>query len=362
MIIDEVVYLEHFGVKGMHWGIRKKSDGPKGTHKQAVLDKRKLSAKKYEEQAKAYDAQIKKRLATPVKNRFQKKAVVKDVNSLKEKRNTALINAKAKNEGKRFTPDQKKVVKGVAITAGILAAYGSYKLAQSGQAHGYIMKGRQIVNHMDTPFLRKESLSRKDVNEKFLKDEVMKPMISNRGSFGNNMNCRRCTFAYEMRRRGYDVAPTRTTNASGQNAGGILNATRPGQSYPTGAKGILKNTITKKKPELNELLTNSPRGLARKMIEGDGTGADSVFNELSKLPKGARGELGMIWNAGGGHSMSFENLGGKTIIIDNQSGKMYKKGSKDFAELFANMNHVGYTRLDDLELNPDFLVRWLKDG
>ncbi len=38
------------------------------------------------------------------------------------------------------------------------------------------------------------------------------------------MNCRRCTFAYEMRRRGYDVAATRTTNGRGQTAVGVYNA------------------------------------------------------------------------------------------------------------------------------------------
>lgn len=39
MIIDEEVYLEHFGVKGMHWGIRNAHDGvSRRTHREARKD------------------------------------------------------------------------------------------------------------------------------------------------------------------------------------------------------------------------------------------------------------------------------------------------------------------------------------
>ena len=38
------------------------------------------------------------------------------------------------------------------------------------------------------------------------------------------MNCRRCTMAYEMRRRGYDVTATGSTMATGQHGTGMRKA------------------------------------------------------------------------------------------------------------------------------------------
>lgn len=40
-------------------------------------------------------------------------------------------------------------------------------------------------------------------------------------SLGSFMNCRRCTFAYELSRRGYDVQATKTLIGTGQDANGM---------------------------------------------------------------------------------------------------------------------------------------------
>lgn len=298
MIVEEAAYLEHVGVKGMRWGHRKKKDRPVSERKQAVLNKRKQSGKKYEAEAADYDKKIKAAISRPAITNRQKRAVIEEVNDLRKKKETALINAKAKNEGKRFTPAQKKIVKGAAITAGVLAAIGTYKMTQSGQTNSFVMKGKQILQNRDTPFLKKPSLSKKDVTEDFLKKEVMSPMIKNRGSFGNSMNCRRCTFAYEMRRRGFDVKPTRTTNASGQHAGGLLNATRPGERNPKSTIGLITTSARKSNPQLNELMKN-PGGIGKHLVENH-EGSDGLFRQIEKLPKGARGEVGMLWAGGGG--------------------------------------------------------------
>jgi len=44
VIIEEDVALEHFGVKGMHWGVRKSTSG--GTTKKAAASPKKSAAKK----------------------------------------------------------------------------------------------------------------------------------------------------------------------------------------------------------------------------------------------------------------------------------------------------------------------------
>ena len=68
------------------------------------------------------------------------------------------------------------------------------------------------------------------------------------GKFGTKMNCRRATFAYEMRRRGYDVAATRTPTGRGQDISGQYNVLHPNVNLaPVGFTGIFTRLISELK-------------------------------------------------------------------------------------------------------------------
>lgn len=76
--------------------------------------------------------------------------------------------------------------------------------------------------------------------------DVIRGVNPKYGQPGSKMNCRRCTFTYEMRRRGYDVEATRSTKGIGQTGLGLAYGVTPGKKGPTGTF-----------PALNELMKPS---------------------------------------------------------------------------------------------------------
>ena len=69
------------------------------------------------------------------------------------------------------------------------------------------------------------------ITDEFIKQvddfgETLKDLAGKDGKFGTKLNCRRCTFAYELSRRGYDVKATRTMKGTGQTYLGVAKATK----------------------------------------------------------------------------------------------------------------------------------------
>ena len=266
----------------------------------------------------------------------------------------------------KLTDRQKKILKrGVIVTAGVLAAYGTYHLAQSGQMNRMMMKGSAFVNR--TPVMqRNEALTGKLSFDQIAKTVV--PSINpNYGGPGTKINCRRATYAYEMRRRGFDVAATRTTNGRGQDLSGVFNAMNPGTNLVRSGKygmmsevyeEALKAPLRGGQMPFTDFDANV-NGIAKNMLNGPGR----ILEALNSQPEGARGELGLTWRPGGGHSVAWEIIGGKPVIFDGQTGTSYKS-VKDMLEDFGeeNIGQVGYTRLDNIPLNEDFLLRWVKNA
>lgn len=63
------------------------------------------------------------------------------------------------------------------------------------------------------------------MSEDEILDKVVKGINPNYGvSPGSMSNCLRCTFAYEMSRRGYDVRATETLGGAGQGMAGMISA------------------------------------------------------------------------------------------------------------------------------------------
>lgn len=159
---------------------------------------------------------------------------------------------------------------------------------------------------------------------------------------GTKMNCRRCTVAYEMRRRGYDVKATPSHFATGQDSRGMQTAT---------------STLGKKKPE-------SPWG--DKAIGGPTfhrlnreQKAQTIFDSLGKDGDGARGEISVGFGLMGGHSMAYEVIRGKPVIFDAQSGKRYENPTAWANDPMSEYTfHAAHTRLDNATLNDQFIRRW----
>jgi len=376
-------FIAHYGKKGMHWGIRnedttsnmqigKKESKQASREKRAV--KRDVLADKYN--VKISEIKAKTNPDTNVLLRTYRKNQIKD---LTEKRDQKLDDAQRIREGK-LTKGQKKLAIGASIAAALLISYGAYKYTDSGAFHQQKIKGKEFLTQEKHVWNTKKSLSGpRDAS--YIMRNVVYPINPTYGKYGTKMNCRRCTFAYEMRRRGNDVSATLSNAGTGQTPAGLLNAIDPKSKLSTGKMGMYKALYDEqqsgKSNPLADSVQNSPFGKhaidlvsSRSIFTGNAKGlitkteldtSEAIFKSLSSQPNGARGELGVGWTMGGGHSMAWEIIGGKPHIFDAQNGQRYGS-AEDFAGLGDNIKQAGFTRLDNIDLNDDFLKRWLRDA
>ncbi len=192
-----------------------------------------------------------------------------------------------------------------------------------------------------TAWKKNPELAKKmDVDQ--IQSKVVKQINPEYPKAGTKMNCRRATFTYEMRRRGYDVTATKSHFAIGQDAEGLRTAT-------------MTNSKTKYESGWGKTQVATPYIISQSTPKER---SDLIFNSLSKYPEGARGELGVGWNFGGGHSMAFEVIKGKPVIFDTQNGETYRNAAS-FSK-FADITHdAAHTRTDNIPLDEKFLRRWM---
>lgn len=369
MDVDE--FLSHHGVKGMKWGVINKDDPATQptTKQESKTAARNANAQKYVDKANDAQRKIDELLASPGTTSFQRARIHKQVTELKQVKKQALVDADKKRQGKLST-NQKKVAIGAAVVAGTLLAVGAYNMGQSGELTQNIQRGKAFVTGKG-PWKERPGLARTDLTPDQLQFFVAKKVNPGYGLPGTKVNCRRCTFAYEMRRRGYDVAATKTTNGSGQTVAGLYNALSTSGDIVEGRRGILTRTLKeeyktqidpKAASPFKDLVEMSSGGLGlnpiSRNIKNGGSIEYDVFDALRTQPSGARGELGMTWVGGGAHSIAWEIVKGEPVIFDTQSGKMFKSPS-EFVELAHGIKDAAFTRLDNMPLNTDFLQRWV---
>lgn len=371
MILDEEVYLEynvnafleHHGVKGMKWGIR--HDPERKARRQAHR------VEKYEKKAAFLQTTINELDAELAKTKRWQWHRRSELGSAKDfaskQRETALRDIEAVKKGK-LTSVQKKLLIGAGGVAGILLAFGAFKMGQSGQLRQ--MAGKAFLkDKLITRWKVDGSLSRQMSPDEIMSSVVkpLNPNYSKPNSFGSKFNCRRCTFAYEMRRRGYDVSATQAMTGLGQDVSGEFNATSPLGSKPVKITDIARAIGGgHSSPQAKEALSKfgGQSGLGKNTIDMlDGKdNSKSIFRALSRHPEGARGELGVKFEMGGAHSVAWEKIHGKIYIIDSQRGKIFKNPTEFDDDIGHMVGSAGFTRLDNIQLNDDFLGRWLKNA
>lgn len=339
--------LQHYGVKGMKWGVRKDRE-----------TRRENKAKKFDQKVSDINSKIDAHKGGRKKRYIRK---------LESERDRYAKDAQRVRDGK-MTTRQKKVAIGAAVVGTLIAAKATHVGIESGEFRRMADQGRAFLN-LEHGFKKNPdlaSVTRPD--QVYLK--VVKQVNPEYGAVGTKMNCRRATFAYEMRRRGYDVQATRTTNSYGQNISGLKNAISPGEKLRrTGTMSLIwdfsnEKVRSAKDPSMPTPLKNLQEGLpaGAKNNIGYGSAAEmprKIFDRLAKEPNGSRGELGVIWKQGGGHSMAYEIFDGKPVIFDAQTGRAYV----NFEKLADSMDigGAGFTRLDNIDLNTDYLRRWVRN-
>lgn len=292
----------------------------------------------------------------------------------KERYNSVNIIDTEDSKKKGLSDKQKTIIKvGAAAVATALVAYGTYKLADSGELHRLAEKGKMLLGVSDGSFKKNEAYSRKMSADQIAETFFGKINPGYGERLGSSNNCRRCTFAYELSRRGYDVKATQTLSGTGQDIRSFHQSIGKGK---LSLRQILKTSIdsfldTQREGRPNWeisdqvyenllLRTTGTQVINLRGSSGELTitkNAKRIFEALSKMPEGARGEFTCTWLGGKAHSRAWEIIDGKPIIFDMQTSKVYKN-CEDMKDAMQ-MATASITRLDNLNLDFDFLRRWV---
>lgn len=180
---DPQTFIAHHGIKGQKWGVRRfqNADG----------SLTKAGKERYNEQ------------------------------------NSSDSSDNHENQKFHLTEKQKKYCKTIAIATGVaLVTYAGFKLADSGELNRLVEKAKEVsLGSHYQGFSKNEDYSG-PLSVESIKDGLLNKINPNfsstfsLGSVGSYNNCKRCTFAYELSRRGYDVRATQTIAGTGQNLNG----------------------------------------------------------------------------------------------------------------------------------------------
>jgi len=390
--------LVHYGKKGMKWGVRNE-DKPVGrdssgriapapkTAVPKLSEKKQLKVDKFLKRADVAGTTISELKVVNealqgtrnVAKLYDRRANKLAIKQLDKEQQRALRDAEAVQKGK-LTSTQKKVIVGAVAVTAIVGGVAIYRGQQSGALNSYKLLAGARVRGQKVPFKMNKELSQ-SMSAKDILAKVSRPVNPGYRTPGGQMNCRRATYAHELRRRGFDVHATTSSMGWGQSESGVINAlTTEGRDIfrsqsvsrsvvETGFSSVAQgDRRTSPAKILVDGLSKSPEQIGRDALRAikEGRGAESIIGsqsssrkvlaELAKQPNGSRGEV-LFKFPSFGHSMAYEVINGVPHIFDSQKANLYD------ASTLVESKWDGFTaaeirRLDNVDLDLNFLTRW----
>lgn len=385
--------LRHYGVKGMKWGVINEDRG--GDRKAAKAEKREKKASALDVQAAKADIRVKEleaeRSAIPSGIKTVPATIKKNAEINQQVAYRDQLRKDADSIRKSgLTTQQKQLIVGGLLVAGVMAVgYANVKM-ETGEFNAMKLRGAALLRGKKFEFNRDKSLAASMTPDEIIQN-VSKGVNPNYASAGGQMNCRRCSFAYELRRRGFDVAATPTAIGAGHTETGLINALSPGQRNRNGAESLssmvvgsgtgIRTRLSGDKRE-NPAETRSivwPKAQAKAAPSGKiampptlaellggasvnrAAARENIIKSIGSQPKGARGEIVFDFGAFG-HSMSYEIFDSGPVIFDNQKAVKYDLSDADsISKMFdkwGDATSAEVTRLDNVDLDYNFLARW----
>lgn len=160
------------------------------------------------------------------------------------------------------------------------------------------------------------------------------------GEKGYDMNCPFATFAYDLRRRGYDAQAVYDLDGA----------------MPEDIEHFYKNG----KLKIHECTIHEDP-MTKQQYYNSQDESDKLFNNFKSEGPGARGHLVVYWTSGGGHDMAWEvDKDGTPYVVDAQTNTVYsaEEFKNDLAPYITWYGGGTMTmRTDNLELNPDIVTK-----
>lgn len=394
--------LAHHGIKGMKWGVHKKEDTgggrmSRGQATKPLSDRKQKRVDKFLNRAdvmgtRISDLQRANAALHGSKNPaklYSQYANNQNIAQLRKEQQRALRDAQSVQKGK-LTSTQKRLIVGAILVATVLLAVALMRGHQSGALNQIELLAKQRLHGEKVPFRANPKLARKMSADELLHN-VAKPVNPGYSKAGGKMNCRRSTYAYELRRRGFDVHATTSSVGWGQSESGVINAVTPGGRKFYRARSVSQavvesggSTVARGDRRVNPLKkivvdnlhtagSTDDMNSAAKVVsnikagrpiwaginEANATVSSSkkVLEELAKQPNGARGEV-LFKFPSFGHSMAYEIVDGKPHIFDSQKGTLYHAAGKMVESKWDGFTGAEITRLDNAHLDLKFLSRW----
>lgn len=376
-------FLAHYGVKGMRWGFRKREETAAAASTGVIASMKARNLRINTQNRQTILARIEK--SNVRVSEIQKEIAGIDSGKIKaadpyRKSDLALEKSGLQSQVKRdtartqkeatsgLTPTQKKVL----IGAGIVAAAGlTVAVIYNRDEIGAFSRTRLTKVKTGDLFKRNDALKNASTPDEVL-SKVVKGANPKYKTMGGMMNCRRATFAYEMRRRGYDVGATTSALGKGQNETGLVNALIKGDRNIKTFQSLSSFVKSDASPSA-AIRTRAALKDARQYATQTASMDFKKYNDINKYvsqmkdafasqPNGARGEIAFNMKQFV-HSMQYEIFDGVPHIFDSQKAAHYPLTELGLSELFGKWSAPAgatLTRLDNLDLDLDFIAQWVK--